>query len=86
MSANSVTSRQFETSQRWGARGRTLNLRIKSLSRVDPASRFRPRPPDPDEALSLWTPADLEPSLPRHLQPMTQLPLESLLAGRMRLR
>ena len=26
-----------------------------------PASRFRPRPPDPDEALSLWAPADLEP-------------------------
>ena len=25
-----------------------------------PASRFRPRPPDPDDVLSLWAPADLD--------------------------
>jgi transposase InsO family protein len=33
----------------------------QSLDMATPASRFRPRPPDPDEALSLWAPADLEP-------------------------
>jgi transposase InsO family protein len=31
----------------------------QSLGMATPASRFRPRPPDPD-ALSLWAPADLE--------------------------
>jgi len=33
----------------------------QSLDMATPASRFRPRPPEPDEALSLWAPADLEP-------------------------
>jgi transposase InsO family protein len=33
----------------------------QSLGMATPASRFRPRPPDPDDALSLWAPADLEP-------------------------
>jgi transposase InsO family protein len=32
----------------------------QSLDMATPASRFRPRPPDPD-ALSVWAPADLEP-------------------------
>ena len=32
----------------------------QSLGMTTPASRFRPRPPDPDDALSLWAPADLE--------------------------
>ena len=31
------------------------------LDMATPASRFRPRPPDPDAALGLWAPADLEP-------------------------
>jgi hypothetical protein len=33
----------------------------QSLGMATPASRFLPRPPEPDEALSLWAPADLEP-------------------------
>jgi transposase InsO family protein len=33
----------------------------QSLGMATPASRFRPRPPEPDDALSLWAPADLEP-------------------------
>src|SRR6266516_4878866 len=33
----------------------------QSLGMATPADRFRPRPPKPDDALSLWTPADLEP-------------------------
>jgi len=33
----------------------------QSLDMATPASRFRPRPPDSDDALSLWAPADLEP-------------------------
>jgi Integrase core domain len=33
----------------------------QSLDMATPASRFQPRPPDPDDALSLWAPADLEP-------------------------
>jgi len=33
----------------------------QSLDMAAPASRFRPRPPDPDDELSLWAPADLEP-------------------------
>jgi transposase InsO family protein len=33
----------------------------QSLDMATPASRFRPRPPDADEALSLWAPVDLEP-------------------------
>jgi hypothetical protein len=33
----------------------------QSLGMAAPASRFRPRPPEPDDALSLWAPADLEP-------------------------
>lgn len=32
----------------------------QSLGMATPASRFRPRPPEPDEALSSWAPADLE--------------------------
>jgi transposase InsO family protein len=33
----------------------------QSLGMATPADRFRPRPPKPDDALSLWRPADLEP-------------------------
>src|SRR5262245_8586576 len=33
----------------------------QSLGMATPASKFRPRPPEPDDALSLWAPADLEP-------------------------
>jgi transposase InsO family protein len=33
----------------------------QSLDMATPASRFRPSPPQADEALSLWAPADLEP-------------------------
>jgi transposase InsO family protein len=33
----------------------------QSLGMATPASRFRPRPPEPGDALSLWAPADLEP-------------------------
>jgi hypothetical protein len=33
----------------------------QSLDMATPASRFRPRPAEADDALSLWAPADLEP-------------------------
>jgi transposase InsO family protein len=33
----------------------------QSLGMATPASRFRPRPPEPGDALGLWAPADLEP-------------------------
>jgi hypothetical protein len=33
----------------------------QSLGMATPASRFRPRPPEPGDVLSLWAPADLEP-------------------------
>ncbi|MBV9093492.1 MAG: IS481 family transposase [Streptosporangiaceae bacterium] len=33
----------------------------QSLGMATPASRFRPRPPEADDGLSLWAPADLEP-------------------------
>jgi len=33
----------------------------QSLDMATPASRFRPRLPDPDDELSLWAPADLDP-------------------------
>jgi Integrase core domain len=33
----------------------------QSLDMATPASRFRPRPPEADDGLSLWAPADLEP-------------------------
>jgi transposase InsO family protein len=33
----------------------------QSLGMATPASKFRPRPPEPADALSLWAPADLEP-------------------------
>jgi transposase InsO family protein len=33
----------------------------QSLGMATPADRFRPRPLEPDDALSLWAPADLEP-------------------------
>jgi hypothetical protein len=33
----------------------------QSLGMATPADRFRPAPPKPDDALSLWAPADLEP-------------------------
>src|SRR5215472_8017735 len=33
----------------------------QSLDMATPASRFHSRTPDPDDALSLWSPADLEP-------------------------
>jgi transposase InsO family protein len=33
----------------------------QSLDMATPASRFRPRPPQADDGLSLWAPADLEP-------------------------
>ena len=33
----------------------------QSLGMATPASKFRPRPPEPGDALGLWAPADLEP-------------------------
>jgi hypothetical protein len=33
----------------------------QSLDMATPASRFRPRPPEAEDAVSLWAPADLEP-------------------------
>jgi hypothetical protein len=33
----------------------------QSLGMATPASRFRPRPPEAEDGLSLWAPADLEP-------------------------
>jgi transposase InsO family protein len=59
----------------------------QSLDMATPASRFRPSPFEAGQVLTLWAPADLEPlTSPRHQQPMTQLPLRGLLAGRMRLK
>jgi transposase InsO family protein len=54
----------------------------QSLGMATPASRFRPRPPEPDDALSLRHPLIWNCSPARHQRPIAQSPLQSPPAGR----
>jgi transposase InsO family protein len=58
----------------------------QSLDMATPASRFRPSPQAADDALQLWAPVDLEPVTSPVAHLMTLPLLQSLPAGRMRLR